>query len=199
MAENRTTRIIVVHGWMGTPTTDWMPWIKKMLTGKGVKVIVPKMPDTEHPNIDAWLSHLSKTIGKPDSNTFLIGHSIGGNAILRYIQALPVGQKIGGAIIVASWINRRKGRFASKARRQMMLPWFKEPIYWNKILKHTRNFIAVYSDNDPYVPRSAAQLLQKRLGAKVVIAHYKWHFNMSKYPIILEGALAMIKAGKQKD
>lgn len=183
---------------MGTSKRDWMPWIKQELKKRKIKVYIPEMPDTEHPKIDEWMAHLSKVIGKPDKNTILVGHSLGGNAILRYLMQMRSGQKIGSAIIVASWLNRRKGRFRTPARRKMMAPWFKTPIYFDKISRHSKSFTALYSDDDAYVPQSAAKILKKKLGARMIIAHHQFHFDLTKHPLILQEILSSINKIKTK-
>ena len=194
----KQVRVIVVHGWMGTSLNDWMPWLGKELKKRGIRVDVLDMPETRYPEMAKWNAHLSKSIGKPDKNTFLVGHSLGGQAVLRYLGNSKSSLKIGGALIVASWINRRKKRFASRANKKLITPWLKTPFEWNKILKHTKNFTAIYSDNDPYVPMSAGKMLKQKLGAKFVLAHNKWHFNSAKYPIILEELLLLIEKSNQK-
>ncbi|MDE1846002.1 MAG: serine hydrolase family protein [Candidatus Micrarchaeota archaeon] len=194
----RRIRVVIVHGWMGTSQNDWMPWLGKELRKKGINADVLDMPDTRYPNMERWNEHLSKQIGKSDKNTFLVGHSLGGQAILRYLANQKGKAKLGGALIVASWINRRKKRFASKANKKLIAPWLRTPFAWNKIRSHARSFTAIYSDNDPYVPMSAGRELKQKLGAKFVLAHNKWHFNSAKYPIILEELLSLIERSNQK-
>ncbi|MDE1856113.1 MAG: DUF1749 domain-containing protein, partial [Candidatus Micrarchaeota archaeon] len=161
-------RVFIVHGWMGTPQRDWLPWLKRELQKKGMEVIVPKMPSTNRPDMKAWIKHLNSVIGRANKNTYLIGHSIGGQAILRYLQSLNRG-KIGGAIIVASWTNRRKGKFRSSERAKMMSPWLKTPFLWNNIKGRSESFVAIYSTDDPYVPQSAGKELKRKLHAKLVV------------------------------
>src|SRR5690348_127161 len=183
---------------MRTSKNDWMPWLGRELKKRGIKASVLDMPDTRYPVMSKWNEHLSKSIGKPSKNTFLVGHSLGGQAVLRYLANQKGKAKIGGALIVASWINRRKKRFASKANKKLITPWLKTPFAWSKILTHTKNFTAIYSDNDPYVPMSAGKIIRQKLGAKFVLAHNKWHFNSSKYPIVLSELLLLIERANQK-
>ncbi len=70
-------RIFIIHGWAGSPIGDWIAWAKQAFEAKGFEVVAPEMPDTLHPNIEAWVSYLRDLVGKPDSNTFFVGHSIG--------------------------------------------------------------------------------------------------------------------------
>ncbi|MEK7108482.1 MAG: alpha/beta fold hydrolase, partial [Patescibacteria group bacterium] len=96
-------RAIIVHGWSGNPQEGWFPWLEKEITTAGLEVSVPAMPDADHPKIEPWVQTLVDTIGTPDANTILIGHSIGAQTILRYLET--VSTPIGGAVFVAPWLT----------------------------------------------------------------------------------------------
>ena len=97
-------RAFIIHGWGSYPEEGWLLWLKKELEKKGFLVAVPSMPDTENPKIDSWVNHLSDIVGEPDVNTYLVGHSIGCQAIMRYLEELD-GKRIGGTVFVAGWFN----------------------------------------------------------------------------------------------
>ena len=94
-------RIFMIHGWDGSTENHWFPWLKKELEKIGFKVIVPKMPDTSSPKINTWVPFLEKSVGIIDNDTFFIGHSIGCQTIMRYLEKLDNKQKIGGIVFVA--------------------------------------------------------------------------------------------------
>ena len=190
-------RVVLIHGWMGSPSGEFLPWLKRRLEAKGYEVLVPKMPHTNHPKREEWLAKLSRAIGVPDGNTFLVGHSIGGKLIPYYLLKLNNGQKIGGALIIASWMDVRTGKFKSLRRARMMAQWLEVPRGWKKMLSHTTNFRALYSDNDPWIPLNAAATFKRRLGAKVVIAH-QGHFYRKSSGIILRETLRMMKDAPQR-
>ena len=98
-------RVYIIHGWGGNPGEGWLVWLKNNLEGSGFKVFTPNMPDTDNPRISTWTSHLDKIVGTADKNTYFIGHSIGCQTIMRYLEQLPSDQKAGGAIFVAGWVN----------------------------------------------------------------------------------------------
>src|SRR3989344_3577618 len=79
-------RVFIVHGWDFNPEVNWYPWLKKELEKKGFKVIVPEMPNTSEPKINAWVSYLKKVVGKLDEETYFIGHSIGCQTIMRFLE-----------------------------------------------------------------------------------------------------------------
>ena len=83
-------RVFIVHGWDGHPKEGWFPWLKQELEKHGFDVFVPQMPEPIMPKIEAWVSHLAGIVNKPDKNTCFVGHSIGCQAILRYLETLDV-------------------------------------------------------------------------------------------------------------
>lgn len=183
-------RVFIIHGWDGYPEEGWFPWLKQELEQKDFSVAVPAMPDAAEPNIEAWTSHLSHIVGNADENTFFIGHSIGCPAILRYLESLPADAKVGGAVFVAGWFTLTNVN--SDDEKKIAKPWLETPIDFEKIKQHTKKFIALFSDNDPYVPLDNKNVFADKLGAKIIIEHDKKHFSGSTGTIELPVVLASI-------
>lgn len=183
-------RVFIIHGWDGYPEEGWFPWLKQELEQKDFSVAVPAMPDAAEPNIEAWTSHLSHIVGNADENTFFIGHSIGCPAILRYLESLPADAKVGGAVFVAGWFTLTNVN--SDEEKKIARPWLETPIDFEKIKQHTKKFIALFSDNDPYVPLDNKNVFADKLGAKIIIEHDKKHFSGSTGTIELPVVLASI-------
>lgn len=129
-------KAIIVHRWDGTPKSDWYPWLKMQLTKRGWEVIVPAMPNTSKPEIKAWVKRLQEVVGKPDVETFFIGHSIGCQTIMRYLATLPKEAKVGGVIFVAGWFTLRG--LESKEMEAIAKPWLKTPIDFAKVKEKTK-------------------------------------------------------------
>ncbi|MBI2005242.1 MAG: serine hydrolase family protein [Candidatus Aenigmarchaeota archaeon] len=188
-------RVFIIHGWGSSPKRNWKPWLKRELDKKGYKTFVPVMPDTNHPKIEKWINNLSKIVGIPDSDCYFIGHSIGCQTILRYLETLQKDVKVGGVIFVAGWFHLNPDAFEEEGDEEIANPWLKTPIRWNKITTHTKNFVAIFSDNDPLVPIEDAGIFKERLGAKVIFEHKKGHFahedGIMKLPIVLESIIKM--------
>src|SRR3989338_307101 len=142
-------RVFIVHGWGGRPDEAWFPWIKKELEDKGYKVFIPAMPETDEPKMELWIPFLSQLVGKPDLNTFFVGHSIGCQTIIRYLETLPEGTKIGGAVFVAGWVNI--SYFGAQEEKRIAGPWVNTPRDDEKIKRTVNKAIAIFSDNDPVV------------------------------------------------
>lgn len=165
-------RAFIVHRWDGSPKTDWYPWLKKELENEGFVVKVPTMPDPGHPEIELWVKTLARTAETPDENCYFIGHSVGCQTILRYLQT--VNTKVAGIVLVAGWLTL-KG--LTPQETAIARPWLETPIDYKQIRKIAPKITAVFSDNDPWVPLENVQLFKEKLGAKTVIEKNKGHYT----------------------
>jgi hypothetical protein len=175
-------RAIIVHGWDGHPQECWFPWLKAELEKEGFKVFVPQMPAPEAPNMDRWVPRLSNAVGEPDTETYLVGHSAGCITILRYLEGLPLGRKIRKAVLVAG--------FTDSLGYKELENFFKKPVDWRRAKTHCLDFVAIHSDNDPYVKLCHAGVLKEKLSAKIIIEHGKGHMggedNIRDLPSVLQ-------------
>ncbi|HIH26328.1 alpha/beta hydrolase [Candidatus Woesearchaeota archaeon] len=182
-------RVFIVHRWEGNSQSDWYPYIRSELKNKGFIVEIPEMPDSLNPKIDKWVSTLKNLIKNPDSNTFFIGHSIGCQTILRYLDSLNKDIKIGGAIFVSGWFNIKY--FENEEVKAIAMPWSETPIDFVKVKKILNRSTAIFSDDDEYVPISDSGLFNERLNSKILIEKGKGHFMDKKYDFILKEFLKL--------
>ena len=125
-------RVIIVHRWDGNPKGDWYPWLKKELEKIGFKVIIPAMPNSSEPQIEEWVSHLQKTVGKLDEETLFVGHSIGCQAIMRSLEKLPRHTKVTGCVFVAGFFDLI---IHSPEELKIAHPWTNTKINFLRILE----------------------------------------------------------------
>ena len=181
-------KVIIIHGYGGYAGGNWFPWLKNKLVSINLDVIVPNMPDTDAPELSAWLSHLQKVAGEVDENTYLVGHSLGCATILRFLENLDDGKAVGGALLVAA---------------------FAEPIHFSELNSFTagtwddsriksacRKIVLINSDNDPHVPLEMGERIQKRFDAELFVMHNAEHINekagFTEVPLIYETLLKLI-------
>jgi len=145
------------------------------------------MPDSVHPKMAAWLNHLTKTVSVPDENCYFVGHSLGCITILRYLESLPKKQKIGGAVLVAG--------FTSDLGFQDLSSFFTKSINWAKIKLHCKKFVAIHSDDDPWVSLHYADFFKKELNAEIIIEHNMKHFSgddgLNEFPAARDAVLKL--------
>ena len=180
-------KVYLIHGWEGNPENYWFPWLKKELEKRKFKVIVPKMPNPKKPEIKKWINELKKIT--PDKNSYLIGHSVGCQAIMRYLETLSRNSKVGGLIFVAGFFNLPY--LKTNEEKKLAKPWLENPINTEKIKKMTDKIVAIFSDNDPHVSLSDLKLFRKKLNAKIIIEDSKGHFSegVKELPVVLNEIL----------
>jgi uncharacterized protein len=187
-------RVFIIHGWDGFPEEGWFPWLKQELEKRGFEVHVPAMPEKAEPKIETWVPFLEELIGKPNEDTYLVGHSIGCQTILRYLSGLKDDVGLGGIVLVAGFIRKLIGVY-DKDEIEIARPWLETPIDFINIKKHTKNIVAVFSDDDEFVPLDNIDLFKKELGAKTIFEHGRGHFSqetgIKELPIALEELLKM--------
>ncbi|MBI2595213.1 serine hydrolase family protein [Candidatus Daviesbacteria bacterium] len=185
-------KVVIVHCWGGDPDYCWYPKTKQELEEKGFEVSVPEMPETDFPKQSLWLTKLKDVTGKTDGSLFLIGHSLGCITILRFLEQLKDNEKIDGAVLVAG--------FTDDLGFPEVKNFFTAPVNFEKIKNKARYFVAINSDNDPYVDLKYAEEFKQKLGAKVIIKHNMGHFSgpidneesCTHLPDVAESVLGMI-------
>ena len=166
-------RVIIVHGWEGSPTADWIGWATDAFRRKGYEVRTPEMPDTDRPVIEKWVRHLRSVAGTVDENIYFIGHSIGCQTVMRFLETIDA--KAGGAIFVAGWFGLTH---QSEEEKAIAKPWIETPIDTAKVKTNLTHSVAVLSANDPYVPyEEAKRSFETRLGSEIITVPDAGHFT----------------------
>lgn len=169
-------RVFIIHGWGGSPTKDWIPWVKFQLEVKGYEVSAPTMPDTDNPQIEPWVNKLSETIKEPQKQDVLIGHSIGCQTILRFLEGLPENQKVSKVILVAPWFKLTN--LENDEAWKIVDPWIKSQIEFSKVKSKSDSFTAIFSNNDQWVPlKENKELFERRLNPRIIVLNNKGHFS----------------------
>ena len=191
-------RVFIVHGWEGNPNEPMLAWLKRELEKRDFKVVNPKMPHPITPTIKDWINHLKKVVKNPDKHTYFIGHSIGCQTVLRYLQIL--NKKVGGCVLIAPYMHLDEQTIKEEGEEvwRVARPWMETPIKWKKILSNlNKKTTCIFSDNDPYVPLTDSKLFKKNLNAKIIIEHNKGHFapfnKINKLPSALKEILQISK------
>ncbi len=162
------TRFFILHGWGGDSTTNWFPWLKRIEEKKGNEVLVPDFPNTEFPNYKEWCKHWEGFYAsKVNKKSVLIGHSLGGSFLLRWLSESNIS--IARLVLVAPapddcGINEIKTFFT---------------VSWDgEVLKQNiREIDILGADNDPYISLTKFETLAKKLGATFKKCPRKGHLN----------------------
>ncbi|MCX6714471.1 MAG: alpha/beta fold hydrolase [Candidatus Uhrbacteria bacterium] len=170
-------RVFMIHGWDGTPEHGWFPWLKLELEKQGFEVIAPQMPEANAPRIYNWVPALSNVVGEADENTYFVGHSMGCQTIVRYLETLPKSIQVGGAVFVAGFLSRLTNLEDEEEVRGIAKHWLERPLDIEKVKSHLPKSIAIFSDNDEYVPLENQDRFRDELGSQIIIEHAMGHFS----------------------
>jgi len=181
-------RVYIIHGWGFNADEKWYPWLKRELEAKGFDVFAPQMPNTNEPVIEEWVTYLAKLVGTPDKQTYFMGHSIGCQAIMRYLQTIDT--KIGGAVFIAGWVVLHN---LEDEEIPIAKPWIETPLDFEKLKTLTKNYSLIISDNDPFGRFEENEVAFEKLGAKIIVLKNAGHIEDAELPVALEKILKYSK------
>ena len=177
-------KVYLIHRWGGSSEGGWFDWLKEELPKYNIKVYAFDMPNTYNPKIEEWVKYLEENIKEVDEQTYFIGHSIGCQTILRYLEKLHKHKKIAGCVFVAPWFELIN---LEPEEVKIAHPWTNTKIDFGRVLDHCNKFLAIFSKNDPCVHVDEAVKFKENLGAKIIMKKNEEHFNETKkIPEILE-------------
>lgn len=169
-------KIYIVHCWDGTKDDGWYPWLDKKISDNDNKVFRFNMPDTANPKIDSWVSYLDKQVNQLDEHTYFVGHSIGCQTIMRYIEMKDT-KKIGGILFVAPWLDLLPEAISDEESYNTAKPWLNTPINFKKIKSIAPKITCIFSDDDYFVSLEQEKKFKELLDAKTIIVKEKGHIS----------------------
>lgn len=196
---HHTQQVLVIHG--GTPfdtyddyirylsarvpelsrirtRRDWKDRLQESL-GDSFDVLQPRMPNNMNAQYMEWELWFSKILDIADNNIILVGHSLGGIFLLKYLTEHPVQKHIKALHIVASPFD---GTDMDESLASFTLT---HPI--DTVQTQVANIYLYYSSDDPAVPFAHAQLYTNALPYAVLRTFTdKGHFNQEAFPEIVE-------------
>ncbi|MFA6304991.1 MAG: TatD family hydrolase [Patescibacteria group bacterium] len=170
-------KIVLLHGWGGSKDERFFIWLDEELTKLGHTVIRFNFPDTDNPNQEAWLKEISKQVGYVNGKTLLVGFSLGGVSILRFLEQLDEDATIAGAYLL--------GTPAQNPGYPEIKDFFKTDFDWQHINSVCKNFNIYSSTNDEVVPAEHGLKLAEKLKTEVKSIKDAWHFNLETIPELL--------------
>lgn len=172
-------RIFIIHGWGGNPDEKLLVWLDQEFRKLGHEVIRPAMPDPENPKIEVWIPELARLVGRVDENTFFIGHSIGCQTIMRYLETLLEDERIGGSVFIAGWFNlAHLKEYDGEDAEEIGKPWIENPINFERIKKVCPKTTVFISTNEPYeYVEENKKTFEEKLDAKVILMENMGHFT----------------------
>lgn len=186
-------KVYIIHGWDGSPDEPLFVWLDKNLTDKDYEVKRLSMPNPETPVIEDWVSKIKEDVIL-DEDTIFVGHSVGCQAVMRFLETQDKNTKICGVLLLAPWMHLDQTTIEEEGEEVIELarPWMETPIDFEKVKNISNKITAIFSDNDVFVPVSEKDFFAKKLGAKTIMEHEKGHFSPAENISELQSALDSI-------
>lgn len=185
-------KVYLIHGFNASPNGSWLPWLMSELKKKDIYACALPMPYPENPQVDGWVKSIAFNLGVPSTDIFLVGHSLGVSAILRYLERLSPGAHIGGAILVSGPYENLKDE-----AHKILDPFFVNSFDFDHIKKACNKFVVIHAIDDEVVPINHAILLSNKLSCEVVTVdkggHLGGHNGVRELPQALAELEKMIK------
>ncbi len=174
-------KIILVHGKDTDPSQKRYPHFIDDIKDAWINAFAPHLPHSSDPLLPEWLGELGNL--NIDEDTILVWHSLGGVAILRYLEKTQ--QKVKKVILVATndsiYSESSNGFFSDKDYDYTLLQ------------SVCHDYVVYHSTDDERVPFLHGEKIAKWLNAKFFTYHDKWHFGKSlidnKFPELIDEVL----------
>lgn len=192
ITKKKKKKLIIVHDLGGSPESDWLPWLKREMEGKGWDVVAPLLPNSKEPLVFDWLLTLGKAVGKVDEDTYIVGHSLGAITTLKLLDNLSGNESIGGVVLVAGFDN--------PVERKEMENFFYSPLNWEKVKRTCKKFVIIHSEDDPVVPADNGVRMKNKLDAERILVDGYRHFSAEEgihtLPLVLQELLEISDSSK---
>ncbi len=162
----------LIHGSYGNPYKNWFPWLKEELGVRKKTYIVPHFPSFEKQNYSNWSNILESYLkaGCITEHTTFVTHSLGGIFLVKFLLENRI--KVNKIIFVAAFNN-----LIFENDNHLYASFYIEEEKIEKLKVYCSNSICIYSNNDPYVPESAAVDFANAIGASKVCIPDAGHFT----------------------
>ncbi len=161
--------ILILHAIGGHAGDHWEQWLHDELVKKGHTVIMPELPNSDHPDRQTWLKTVQNELeGVNLSELIIVGHSLGVATALDYME--HVVSPVSGFASVSGFAYDYGAELNGYFMRE-------KSIDFKKVLKNAGRCFVFYSDNDPYVTQEALSNLAEELNVQPEVIPSGGHLN----------------------
>ena len=164
-------KVFIIHGFEGTPNGGWRPWLMAELEKLDIYACALSMPTPKNPICDEWVDEISRHIERNiEDEIYLVGHSLGTPAILRYLENAQA-EPISGAVLVSGPSEKNNNRKIDN--------FLEKNFNFEKIKSNCKEFYIIHGNNDRNVPVANAEFLSQNLSGELIVVKNGGHLNGS--------------------
>lgn len=164
--------------------SDWKASLAREL-GEEFEVLLPKMPNGTNARYAEWSIWLERCMPFFQDGVILIGHSLGGIFLAKYLAEHDVSTKIRATLLVGAPFDDDDPSFLES------LTDFALPASLTQFEEQGGDIYIIHSKDDPVVPFAESAKYQLALPEATLMAFEdRGHFNQEEFPELV----ALIKA-----
>jgi len=195
----KKTQILIIHGGMTFKNKKdylhflktrkilieekirWTDYYLKKKLDENFEIIKPRMPLQDNAKYNEWKIHFERHFPHLRNNIILIGLSLGGIFLTKYLSENKFPKKILSTYLICP-------PFDNTLHGEDLVGGFKLKSDLSLIKKNSKNLNLLFSKDDDVVPVSHAKKYKKKLkNANIVIYKSKnGHFKISEFPEIIK-------------
>jgi len=174
----RTKKIDLDH----LQRNDWKTRLAEGL-GEGFQVIFPSMPNKQNAKYLEWKIWFERFVPFLEEGVILIGHSLGGCFLAKYLSEETFPKKIKAVFLVAAPYDLDQDR---------NLKDFVSPKNLENFIRQVSKIVVYHSKDDAVVPISEIEKYKQALpSAEIVIFKDRGHFNQEEFGELVEAIKAL--------
>lgn len=155
-------------------------YLKKKL-GANFEIIKPRMPQADNARYEEWKIHFERYFPFLRNNIILIGSSLGGTFLAKYLSENKFPRKILSAYLICP-------PFDNSLPGEDLVGGFNLKSNLSLLENNAKRLNLLFSQDDDVVPVAHAEKYQKKLkNANIIIFKSKnGHFKISEFPEIVK-------------
>ncbi len=148
--------------------------------GEDYDVFVAQMPNSQNAQYTEWKIWFEKIMSLVDEGIILVGHSLGGIFLAKYLSENNSQKKIKALILLAApYCTREENHLAGFDLENL-----------EYVSSQVEKIFIYHSKDDPVVPFEDAEKYAKALrNAEMKVFEDKMHFNQSEFPELAQNIL----------
>jgi len=164
-----------------TPKTAWHQGYLDKKLGANFDIIRPRMPLSDDAKYSDWRIHFERHFPYLRNNIILIGASLGGIFLAKYLSENKFPKKILAVYLICPPFN-------NTSLSEDLVGGFRLKSNLSLLEKNCRRLYLLFSKNDDVVPVAHAQKYAAKLKRANIITydHIEGHFKIAEFPEIVK-------------